>query len=53
VDVGHLDRGEQREQGETQDYGRPGCMLHPAATASVIWLESRQSTILNSRIHSI
>jgi hypothetical protein len=45
VDVGHLYHGQQREQHQTHEYSCPGCVLLPAAAASTIWLESRQSTI--------
>ena len=42
MDVRHLDHGEQRQQGQTQQRRCPESVWLPAATPANIWLQSSQ-----------
>jgi hypothetical protein len=47
MDVGHLDQGQQRQQGQTQQSPRPESAWLPAADPAQIWLNPSQQTISN------
>jgi len=49
MDVGHLDHGQQRQQDQTQQSACTESACLAAATPSKIWLQSRQSTIPESK----
>jgi hypothetical protein len=38
MDMRHLDHGEQRQQGQTQQGGRSESVRLPAAAPAIIWL---------------
>ena len=42
MDVRHLDHGEQRQQGQTQQRRCPESVWLPAAAPTIIWLQSGQ-----------
>ena len=47
VDMRHLDHGEQRQQGQTQQRRCPESVWLPAAAPTIIWLQSGQQIILS------